>query len=276
MTLRAHIHSRSKRAETNTLLDSGATENFMNLQYAKYLQLPIKDLPEPRKLYNVDGTENRAGRLHHYTDLQVRTGQDTKNLRFFLSDIGENRVILGYPWFAIMQPRIDWAKGWLDQDQLPLVIRAPDAGKAQFVPRTRNVPRATRQTTIARTATAPATERYFIGRVHFGAPSTEEEDMEGIPAEYQRHKKVFSEQASQRLPKHTIWDHAIELTPDAPATLPGRLLPLAQDEIKAAHDFIEEHLKRGTVVRSKSRYAANFFFVKKGDGNFGPYKTTAP
>ena len=42
MTLRFFIHSKSKRAEAIALIDSGATENFMNLEYAKYLQLPIK------------------------------------------------------------------------------------------------------------------------------------------------------------------------------------------------------------------------------------------
>jgi hypothetical protein len=45
MTLRVFMHSRSKRAETVALLDSGATENFMNLEYAKYLHLPIRVLP---------------------------------------------------------------------------------------------------------------------------------------------------------------------------------------------------------------------------------------
>jgi hypothetical protein len=245
MTLRTYIHSRSKRAEAIALLDSGATENFMNLQYARYLQLPIKNLPEPRRLYNVDGTENKAGHLRHYTDLQVKTGQNTRNLRFFLSDIGDNKVILGYPWFATMQPRIDWAKGWLDHTQLPIILRAPDAAKAQFIPRTRNVPRAIR---VARIATP---ERYFIGKVHFGTTATEAEDLAGVPEEYHQHKKVFSEQASQRLPKHTIWDHAIELTPEAPDTLPGRLLPLTQEEIQAASDFVKEHLECGTIVRSK-------------------------
>ena len=34
MTLCIFIHSRSKRAETVALLDSGATENFMNIRYA--------------------------------------------------------------------------------------------------------------------------------------------------------------------------------------------------------------------------------------------------
>jgi hypothetical protein len=53
------------------LLDSGATENFINLSYAKWLQLPIKQLEQPRQLINVDGTENKAGALKFFTDLQV-------------------------------------------------------------------------------------------------------------------------------------------------------------------------------------------------------------
>jgi hypothetical protein len=63
MTIRTFIHSKSKRAEAVALLDSGATENFMNLQYAKYLQLPIRHLKEPQKLYNVNGTLNHSGEL---------------------------------------------------------------------------------------------------------------------------------------------------------------------------------------------------------------------
>ena len=58
MTLHIFLHSKSKRAETVALLDPGATENFMSLDYAKYLHLPIKTLKELRKLFNVDGTPN--------------------------------------------------------------------------------------------------------------------------------------------------------------------------------------------------------------------------
>ena len=58
MTLRIFMHSRLKRADTIALLDSGVTENFMSLQYAKYLHLPIKVLKELRKLFNVDRTPN--------------------------------------------------------------------------------------------------------------------------------------------------------------------------------------------------------------------------
>jgi len=47
MMLHVYLHSKSKRAETLALLDSGATENFMSLDYTKHLHLPIKALREP-------------------------------------------------------------------------------------------------------------------------------------------------------------------------------------------------------------------------------------
>jgi hypothetical protein len=73
--LRVFMHSRSKRAKTIALLDSGATENFMNLEYAKYLHLPIKTLQQSRKLFNMDGTQNQAGELKYYIDMNSRTGK---------------------------------------------------------------------------------------------------------------------------------------------------------------------------------------------------------
>jgi hypothetical protein len=140
MTIQTYVHSKSKRAELVALVDSGATENFMNLQYAEYLQLPIKRLPEPRRLLNVDGTPNKSGTLQFYTDLNVQTGTQHTTLRFFLSELEDNKAILGYPWFAAVQPRIDWKRGWIDHAQLPVILKAPDATKVRFLPRTINRP----------------------------------------------------------------------------------------------------------------------------------------
>jgi hypothetical protein len=74
----------------------------MNLAYAKWLRLSIKQLSKPRLVLNIDGTENKSGKLKYYTNLNIRMGQNTTTLRFFLSDLGEHKVILGYPWFAAM------------------------------------------------------------------------------------------------------------------------------------------------------------------------------
>ena len=214
MTIRFYIHLITKRAESIALLNSGATENFINLAYVKWLQLPIKQLPEPRPVLNVDGTENKSSKLKYYTDLNIRIGQNTTTLRFFLSDLGEHKVILGYPWFVVTQPRIDWKKGWIDHSQLPIVLRAPNAQKATFVPRIRNIPQPIQK------------ERYFLCRVTVHPEQPEDVDLTKVPEEFHRHAKVFSKQKSQRLPRRMVWDHAIELLPNTPKSLAGRLLRL--------------------------------------------------
>src|SRR6266851_8423766 len=70
----------------------------------------------------------------YYTDLGTRTGTSTRTLRYFLSDLGDSKVILGYPWFVAAQPKIDWACGWIAHDQLPIVLCSIDTAKAQFLP----------------------------------------------------------------------------------------------------------------------------------------------
>jgi hypothetical protein len=69
-------------------------------------------------------------------------------------------------------------------------------------------------------------DRYFLGRVTFGKPNATDADLTKVPLEFYRHTNVFSKLQSKRLPKHTIWDHAIELLLDAPKSLAGWLLPL--------------------------------------------------
>ena len=71
MTVRLFLHSSQKQAETLALLDSGATENFMSLDYARWIGLPINTMTKPRNLFNVDGTLNKLGSLKFYSDLTL-------------------------------------------------------------------------------------------------------------------------------------------------------------------------------------------------------------
>ena len=60
MTIWFYIHTIAKRAKAIALIDLGAMENFINLTYTKWLKLPIHPLEQPRKIFNVNGTENKA------------------------------------------------------------------------------------------------------------------------------------------------------------------------------------------------------------------------
>jgi hypothetical protein len=137
---------------------------------------------------------------------------------------------LGYPWFTAVQPNIDWKRGWIDHTQLPIVLWASNMQKAIFAPRTKNIPHIKPEV------------RYFIGRVTIHPKQPRLSEKKRIPEEYRWYEKVFSEEKSQRLPRHTIWDHAIELLPNASDTLPTQLLPLNWMEQEEMQKFVEEHL----------------------------------
>jgi hypothetical protein len=206
----------------------------------------------------VDGTSNQSGDLLYYTDLSVQTGDKRTTMRFFLSNLGENKAILGYPWFAAMQPKIDWKRGWIDHSQLPIVFRAADAAKAHFVLRTTNTPRESRIHRIGRLLIRTITD-----------PVT-------IPLHYRTFERVFSEEASHEFPPSRPWDHAIDLKPGAPAALPGKLIPLSQAELIELRKFVKEHLGRGTIRPSKSPYKSHFFYIKKKDGKLRPVQDYRP
>jgi len=191
-------------------------------------------------------------------------------MRFFLTDMGDHKAILGYPWFATNQPKIDWARGWIDTTQLPLILRNAKAEKPQFNPSMRDLPE------------QPDSEVLYIGRIYIephiarqtmSSTLAEKHDkprLNLIPTEYRRHHKVFSEEAAQRFPESRIWDHAIELKPGAPSTLPGKIYALSQLELQELAKFVREHLAKGYIRPSKSPYAAPFFFIKKKDGKLRP------
>ena len=53
-------------AKEYALLDSGATKNFMDERMVQRLRIGKQTIKTPRRVFNVDGMENRCGMLTHY------------------------------------------------------------------------------------------------------------------------------------------------------------------------------------------------------------------
>ena len=51
-----------------------------------------------------------------------------------------------------------------------------------------------------------------------------------IPEHFRKHTQVFSEEAAQHFPEPHIWDHAIDLKPDALSAIPGKIYLLTTQE----------------------------------------------
>jgi len=63
-----------------------------------------------------------------------------------------------------------------------------------------------------------------------------------IPPEFRQYDKVFSDEEAQRLPKHQLWDHKIDLIPgmEMKKTTVYRLTPIEKVALK---EYIEDGLK---------------------------------
>ena len=80
---------------------------------------------------------------------------------------------------------------------------------------------------------------------------------------------VFSEKTYDVLPPHRSYDHVIDLKPSFVPKV-AKVYPLNPKEKEACWAFINEHLKTGCIIPSKSPQPAPFFFVPKKNGFFRP------
>ncbi|KAH9048095.1 hypothetical protein EDB87DRAFT_1573107, partial [Lactarius vividus] len=117
-----------ENAKIEALVDTGATNNFMTRETAIFLNFQPKKLTKPRTICNVDGTTNKAGQVTEYIDIHLRPirkaqghlqtidGENVRSVldvegklhRFYLADLGQDSMILGYPWVAANDTPLNW------------------------------------------------------------------------------------------------------------------------------------------------------------------------
>jgi hypothetical protein len=88
-----------------TLIDSSTGGMFIDQNFAKNFE--INYLDEPVKAYIVDGTENKQGTINAYVNLEFKLGDQKFNKRFYVTGLGKQRIILGFPWLHKYNPIID-------------------------------------------------------------------------------------------------------------------------------------------------------------------------
>ena len=100
--------SEFESVETLALIDSEAGGKFINQKYVKQLGLPIWTLERPIMARNVDGTLNKTGTITSYVDLTVKIDGRTTDIQLLVTGLGNQRIILGFPWLDEYNPDINW------------------------------------------------------------------------------------------------------------------------------------------------------------------------
>jgi len=238
-----------------TLIDSGATENFIDYRTVVKYRLGTQKLPQERKILNVDGTENRAGLIKHCIHLYIKSGDQQKRTKFFVTNLGKEQAILGYPWLEEFNPAINWGEGKLTGTSVHL--KTPNAvAREQLNNHIRQMEvEEIRKTTVAQQ----------MAEKHLKA-SNKAKTI--IPDEYQIHAKVFSEKEAERFPPSREWDHRIPLKKDAPDSINAKLFSLPQPGRDTIQTWVQKMLNKDFIQQSDSKYGHSTFTVPKKDGTF--------
>ena len=77
-----------EKATANVLIDSGATENFVDIRMVEWWGMPRKVLPRPQLIVNVDRTENKARMVTEAGILEVLHNGRQHLQRFYVTDLG--------------------------------------------------------------------------------------------------------------------------------------------------------------------------------------------
>jgi hypothetical protein len=206
--------------------------------------------------------------ITHYLDLNVRTRGIHKEMRFLITDIGHEEILLGYPWLATFEPKFNWRSAVINEKVLPIIISSVNPWVLQNQPTIAATLSEHTKQSIVRQLDAECTIRGVATNLAIQAGEQQTDAI--LPKEYQEFTRLFNNEAADRFPPEREWDHAIDLKPGAPDSLDCKIYPMTRDEDAALEKFLDEMVGKGYLHPSKSPYASPFFFVKKKDGKLRP------
>ena len=84
MNLPIQLLGIKKTIDTTTLIDSGATGNFIDPYLLLCRIFKLSPLPSPIIAYNIDGTPNNKGTIHWTTVISFTSGSFTDTIKFMI------------------------------------------------------------------------------------------------------------------------------------------------------------------------------------------------
>ena len=226
----------------------------------------------------MDGTLNRHGTISRACDLLVSRGNKKARQQFYVTNLGCDRFILGYPWFREFQPDIDWANGMLRgptiQMETLLFGTLQQAKKYLENKKDEDVILETKKALLWPGVTPSEMKggpievnrtHTVVEMAHKYAQEHKKEEVV-LPPEFKRHETLFSdEEANKFPPSRGEGDHKIVLLENAPTRFNCKVYPLSRNEQETEDKFLDENIAKGYITPSDSPYGFSTFMVPKKD-----------
>ena len=110
----------SKLYSVKALLDSRATESFINRNFVHSKGINTQTFLCNILVFNVDGSPNEAGQISEVIDILLHYKTYSERMLLAISGLGKQSLILGYNWLKDHNPKIDWEKEEVEMTCCPL------------------------------------------------------------------------------------------------------------------------------------------------------------
>jgi hypothetical protein len=107
--------------DTEALIDSGATENFISPTLLQHLGIKPRTLRVPVNIQTVDGTGHKDGCIREYCWLAVELASRKTLMLFLVANLGDDHLILGYPFLYTFDPDISWREGHVRDGKIKIL-----------------------------------------------------------------------------------------------------------------------------------------------------------
>ena len=247
--MQAQVKTRNgKNLKVKALVDSGCTHMGIDEQLVKDKRIQTKKIDFSFEVFNADGIKNRE--VTKVVPLEVEINDHKETLEAAVTDLDGTDMFLRHDWLVKHNTEVNWKNGTIKFTRCPgnCTMTHKDI---QFNSRQ------TKETVMDKTEQ----DNSEIGKE---ADKTNPEDL---PEYIRPFTHLFNKKKFEKLLERREWDHEINLTKEALKELNAKAYVMTLKEEDALNQWLNEQLKAGLIVESKSRYAAPCFYIPKKDGS---------
>ena len=182
--------------------------------------------------------------------LEIEIDGHKEKLEAAVTDLDGTDMFLGHDWLVKHNPEVNWKNGTIKFTRCPgnCTMTHKDIWFNS---------RRTKETAIDKM-------EQDNGKIGKEPDTTNPEDL---PEYIRPFTHLFNKKKFEKLSERCEWDHEINLTDEAPKELNTKTYAMMLKEEEVLNQWLDEQLKAGLIVESKSRYAAPCFYIPKKDSS---------
>ncbi|KAJ9530115.1 hypothetical protein QJQ45_023360 [Haematococcus lacustris] len=242
------------------LVDGGATASFIDSDFCMRHDLHTAEKHDPDHIRLADGHQQESSAM--IPEARFRMGSYKGEQTLHCTRLHGFDIILGKPWLAHINPRIDWKHNIMTFQHAGKkhTLRAPPA------PRDPDLDKYTISTAGLRVAVRTKQPMFMVSITPADQPAENHQVMDCTPV-LKEFTSVFPEDLPSGLPPARAVDHRIDLEPNKRPHVRSTYAMSTLELAELKQQITEMH-EKGFIRPSTSPYGSGVLFVRKKDGTF--------